>query len=233
MKVAVVTPYYTESDSILDRCCESVNRQTYQCQHILVADGKPKSNIRSTVEHIVLPTSHNDAGATPRAIGAISAFSRGYDAVAFLDADNTYQSTHIEIMVGLMLTAHADVISATRNICDMDGKLLYIDTIESTGKDFCDTNCLFLGKRVINLLSYWITDKERRLWSDRQFWSAITQSEYQKQHSSTPTVNYYSKWAWHYQHAGKIPPADSVWISVSDTGSLIHTTHINSISKKG
>jgi hypothetical protein len=195
---------------------------------VFVADGYPNLSLTKfpNIDHISLSKSHQDAGATPRALGAISAFSQGYDAVSFLDADNTYLPMHLEIMVDVMTKTVSDVVSATRNICTQSGDHLYVDGIESNGTDFCDTNCLFIGKSCLNLLTYWITTPAMRLWSDRQFWSVIIQSGISKTHCPIPTVNYHTKWAWHYQHAGRIPPADSVWIDKSADGSLIHTTHI-------
>lgn len=228
MRVAVVTPYYLEDIDTLARCYMSVHGQSYSdCMHVFVADGHTNPSVANLkgVEQLSLPMSHRDAGATPRAIGAISAFSRGYDAVAFLDADNTYQPDHIRSMVQTMTGNGLDVVTATRNICTKSGEFMYVDTIESTGEDFCDTNCLFIGRRCLNVLTYWVTEPEHRLWSDRQFWSAIRQSGFSHRQHTIPTVNYHSRWAWHYQHAGRTPPDDSVWIDRDDDGNLIHTVH--------
>jgi len=228
MRVAVVTPYYLEDIDTLARCYTSVQHQSHNdLMHVFVADGHVNPSVATLTgaEHLSLPMSHRDAGATPRAIGAISAFSRGYDAVAFLDADNTYQPNHIRSMVQTMIGHGVDVVTATRNICTNSGEFMYVDTIESTGEEFCDTNCLFIGRQCLNVLTYWVTEPEQRLWSDRQFWSAIWQSGFSHRHHPIPTVNYHSRWAWHYQHAGRTPPENSVWIDRNDTGSLIHSIH--------
>jgi Glycosyl transferase family 2 len=230
MKIAVITPYHSESDEILNRCYQSVKNQTaIGICHYFVADGSPSSfvNDLKDVQHMVLNKSHSDAGATPRCIGSISAFSSGFDAVSFLDADNTYESTHIQKMMDTMTNNNADVVTATRNICDQNGHVLYIDRIESTGVDFCDTNCMFIGKINLHILTYWVTSPAYRLWSDRLFWNAIKQSNPRISHNLSPTVNYYSKWAWHYQYALKPPPANSVWIAEDTDGNLIHDLHIN------
>lgn len=229
MKIAVITPYYQEEDHILLRCRRSVYNQThFGVNHMFVADGLPRKDLSflGNIEHLILPNRHADAGATPRAIGAISAFSRGYDAVAFLDADNTFMPNHLETMAGL-LDHPNQVIAATRNICTRDGEIMYTDRVESNGSDFCDTNCLFLGKGAVHLLTYWVTDTASRLWSDRHFWSAIKQSGIGIKHTLKATVNYHSRWAWHYQQAGRTPPPDSVWISTDDSGNLIHKQHSN------
>jgi hypothetical protein len=228
MRIAVVTPYHEESYEILKRCHDSVASQDINgVTHMFVSDGSHHPGIKTfrNIEHMILPERHADAGATPRAVGAISAFSRGYDAVAFLDADNTFCTNHLSMMASAMVSGQASIVTATRNICTEAGEILYVDTVESDGKDFCDTNCMFLGKPAMHLLTYWITEPAERLWSDRRFWSVIIQSNMSKRHVSVATVNYHSRWAWHYQHAGKTPPAHSVWIDRGANGELVHRRH--------
>lgn len=225
--VGVVTPYYMEDYQTLERCIRSVSTQDYRpVSHLMVADGNPHPGLAGAlgIEHMSLPYRHEDAGATPRAIGALSMLSRGFDAVAFLDADNTFCENHVRLMVDLMFSTKSDVVTATRNICRINGRTMYVDNIESNGEDFCDTNCLFIGRSCLHLLTYWVTDPSIRLWSDRQFWAAIKGSGARRQHCKIPTVNYHSKWAWHYQQAGLEPPADSVWIDTTG-GRLVHSKH--------
>jgi len=229
MKIAVVTPYYSESIDVLVRCKKSVSNQTYDCRHIFVADGRPNDWLSTwkDSDHIVLSTSHADAGATPRAIGAISAFSQGYDAVSFLDADNTYGPSHIETMVKIAKQNNCDVVSATRNIVSkFNNEFLYVDTIESNGTDFCDTNCLFLTSRLLHIMTGWITDKNQALAGDRIFWNLIaSNSNIKRSHSSTPTVNYYTKWAWHFQQANVTIPDDSIWMKQDSSGKVTVHKH--------
>lgn len=217
MKIAVVTPYYLEEYSILYRCYNSVLNQTEKVDHFFISDGHPHPYIShlsasKKIQHIIMNGSHNDAGATPRAIGALSAFSQEYDAVSFLDVDNTYLPNHIKISSN-HFSHDIDVVTSTRNICDINGNVMYVDNVESNGTDFCDTNCLFIGKSTLNLLSYWITNKKQRLISDKLFWNAIVSSNLKKCHSDIPTVNYFSKWAWHYEYANRPIPDDAVWMA--------------------
>lgn len=102
-KVALITPYYTESVDLLRRCHESVASQTYPgVTHIMVADGHPNNVVDEwDCEHLKLPESHRDSGATPRAVAALSAFGRGYDAVGFIDADNSVDPDHVACMVAV------------------------------------------------------------------------------------------------------------------------------------
>ena len=227
MKVAIITPYYKEPVAILKRCHRSVLDQTYSnVTHIMVADGHKKSICGDwTVEHMILPASHHDAGATPRAIAAISAFSRGYDAVGFIDADNWIDSNHVTKMLETIKTADAQAVIATRRIHAVDGRELYVDRVESNGSNMVDTNCMFLTRDLLHLMSYWVVEPGKQLWSDRYFWSAVQKSGARIASCLEPTVAYCSKWAWHYQYAGEVPPPDSVWINQDEAGNLTHILH--------
>lgn len=215
MRVAVVTPYYNETDLQLERCINSVAAQSYHdVTHIMIADGSPRDwqPRRNRFEHIVLPHSHDDAGATPRAIGALSAFSRQFDAVSFLDADNWYDPAHISVMVDCMTRERVDAVAATRTICSLDGSVLYVDRIESNVDNMVDTNCMFLSKSTMYFLPFWVTPPSHRLVSDRFFWESATLNGMKVARSDLPTVSYVTKWAWHYHHAGVPIPDDAVWM---------------------
>lgn len=220
MRVAVVTPYYNETGEQLTRCMESVAKQTHaNVTHIMVSDGSPtRWRWRGKYDHIVLPYSHSDAGATPRAIGALSAFSKGFDAVSFLDADNWYEPNHVEAMVSTMLAGKVDAVVATRTIHGLDGEALYVDRIESNGENMVDTNCMFLSSRTCYFMSFWITEPSHRLVSDRVFWQACVSNGISVARCEIPTVAYVSKWAWHYHHAGVPIPDDAVWLETDASG---------------
>jgi len=218
MKIAVVTPYFKESEDLIQRCFNSVKNQTYQnITHFFVSDGYPSRLLYANlnIEHIQLPKSHNDAGATPRALGALSAFSQGYDAVAFLDVDNWFMPNHIEKMVELMQSSKCDIVSATRKIYSRNNELLYVDK-ESNGLDFCDTNCMFLNRKIMQIIPFWITAPEYRMVSDRAFWHVCIENKISKIHCTEPTVCYSTKWAVHYQIAGVPIPDDSVWMTMDN-----------------
>ena len=98
--VAVITPYYREDTEKLRRCHESVLRQTGEVTHFMVADGFPNPEVdRWDVQHVSLGAAHGDNGNTPRGIGALLAFAQGFDAVAFLDADNWFVDNHISSLL--------------------------------------------------------------------------------------------------------------------------------------
>jgi len=224
MKVAVVTPYYQESEEILTRCHDSVMSQIdANVTHIMVADGYPNWICDTwQIQHIRMPNSHSDAGATPRAIGALSAFSQQFDAVAFLDADNWYEPYHISEMVDNMAANASDAVIATRTIHALDGSPLYVDDIESNGENTVDTNSWFLGKKTVRLMSFWITDPAQRLVSDKVFFHACKINNVKISRCHKPTVAYVTHWGWHYRQAGKPIPLDSVWIDTDQFGNYIH-----------
>src|SRR5258705_8390414 len=102
LRVAVVTPYFRVPDAWLSQCHRSVAAQQYPCTHILIADGEPQDIVAEfAAEHILLEQAHADYGDTPRMIGSQAAVSRGFDAIAYLDADNWYYPTHIASLIGL------------------------------------------------------------------------------------------------------------------------------------
>lgn len=223
----MITPYYKESTAQLRRCHNSVLQQTHKnVTHIMVADGNPHPWCdKQEMQHIILPRSHSDAGATPRALAAISAFSQGYDAVGFIDADNWIDTDHVAEMVNALRSSGASMVAATRRLHGLDGNMLYVDNWESNGKDFTDTNCMFLTRVALPLMTEWITDPSRRLWSDRAFWDAVLRSKSPITICAKPTVAYVTKWAAHYVNAKVEPPPDSVWIGKDEADNLIHIKH--------
>lgn len=235
MKVAIITPYHSEPLGTIKRCHDSVRNQVgVHSRHMLVADGNPRVEIDGwDADHYRLPTRHDDAGATPRALGALSAFSLGYDAVMFLDADNWYYSNHAQVLMEILSDSGADAVIATRNIHKPDGTFMYTDRIESNGENMIDTNTWLLTPKARDLLGKWIVDPGQRLWSDRHFAKAMLDGGMRIARSHEPTVAYATKWAWHYQHAGMPIPADAVWIDKDDDGNLIHVAHIDRNARGG
>jgi len=132
---------------------------------------------------------------------------------------------HVENMIKTMTTANSDGVIATRRIHGLNGTELYVDHIESNGVNMVDTNCMFLGRKSLHLMTYWVTEPGMQLWSDRAFWSVVKQANLNIVRCIKPTVAYVSRWAWHYHHAGVTIPPESVWIDQDEAGNLIHTKH--------
>jgi glycosyltransferase involved in cell wall biosynthesis len=206
-RVAVITPYYREAPGVLHDCLASVARQTHPCTHFLVADGHPQDlTVNWPVEHIILPRAHRDVGNTARAIGSLSAMNQGFDAIAFLDADNWYYPQHIELLVALHRATGAVVCSATRTIHRLDGSLMYQDG-ESNGRDHVDTSCLFLVRPAFRVLPVWaMMPPQLGPLGDRFFWRSIQGHGYRTAHSLISTVGFRTHYQVHYQVLGERPP---------------------------
>jgi glycosyltransferase involved in cell wall biosynthesis len=209
LKVAVVTPYYQEPQDWLIQCHESVANQSYPCSHIMVADGYPNELVaRLGVLHIPLPRRHRDYGDTPRAIGSLSAISLGFDAIAYLDADNWYYSDHIASLVELHQTTKAAVCSSARNLYRSDGSLFGL-CLNCDGDTMVDTSCFFLTRAAFSIVPMWTLMPEYvHPVDDRVMWHYIKQAGLSRAHTGKPTVAYRMRNQGFYKSMGEESPPD-------------------------
>jgi hypothetical protein len=175
----------------------------------MVADGQPNPLLTNwDVQHIVLPSAHGDVGNLPRCVGAMSAVSEGFYAVAFLDADNWYREDHISRLVELHAKTGAAVCTSGRSLHRLDGSLLRIDERESDGQRFCDTSCLCIFKPAFDLLPLWgLMPPWLGPLGDSVMWAAILQRQIGRAHSPEPTVCFRTQYANHYRVSGEAAPA--------------------------
>jgi hypothetical protein len=209
MKIAVVTPYYKEPIETLAQCHGSVAAQTHPCLHVMVADRFPNPAVRDwPVVHLELPPGDEDGRNTARYAGALAAIAEGAEAIAFLDADNWFRPDHIATMVALTREAGADIGTAQRALHRLDGSFLGLDTEDSVGGEFADTNCLFIRKPAFGTLEVWGA-MPPALWSidDRIFSLALKQRVATHAHSAVPTVSYRTGYPTHYRQFGEAPPS--------------------------
>lgn len=207
MKIAVITPYYKESEDELRRCHESVMNQTLECTHFMVADGFPQDVIDTwNVRHIKLPSAHADGGNCGRAVGSMAAISEDFDAIAFLDADNWYLSEHLEQLVALHEKTSADICFSKRNFHRIDGSYMRED-VSSDGKNFVDTSCYFVTRPAFSVLSVW-GQMPKELWGvcDRVFFAAVQARRISTAITEKPTVAYITRWSEHYTKYGEKAP---------------------------
>ncbi len=123
MRVAVISPYFRTPVEWLIRCHASVRAQDHPCTHILVADGEPQDVVATfAAQHIVLPVRHADYGDTPRAVGGLSAVGQGFDAIAYLDADNWYTRGHVASLIALHERTGAPICVSRRILYHLDGR---------------------------------------------------------------------------------------------------------------
>ncbi|MGE4218810.1 MAG: glycosyltransferase family 2 protein [Alphaproteobacteria bacterium] len=218
MKVAVVTPYFREAGGILRACHASVAGQTHPCTHFMIADGHPAAEVEAwPIQHFVLARSHDDNGNTPRCIGALSAMNQGFEAIAFLDADNWYEADHIAGLVALHQQTGAAICTAGRSLRRLDGTVLVAHDDWSDGDRMADTNCVLLTREAFRLLPVWaLMPKQLSPVCDRVFWTAVRRSNLSRAHLDRPSVAFRTQYAQHYRQRGEAAPDNAKEAEATD-----------------
>jgi hypothetical protein len=201
-RYAVITPYFKEPRETLERCIESVRRQSVNADHFLVSDGFPQDWVDAApVTHLRLRRAHSDFGNTPRGIGAMLAIAERYHAVGFLDADNWYDEDHVEACVAA--SAHGDdVVVAHRRIVRPDGSVMNI--AENPGH--VDTNCVWLTAGAFHLAHFWLMPAQLAPIGDRVYYAMLQANGVTLRHTGHKTVNYTCQYAAIYRGLGEMPP---------------------------
>src|ERR1700730_14939645 len=131
----------------------------------------------------------------------------GFDAIAYLDADNWFAADHLQQMLALQQATGAAVCTAGRNLVDLEGRLLG-RCREVDGDKFADTSTLFFTRAAYGLVAVWYR-MPRALTpiGDRVMWKAAKDGNLVRAHRDEPTVNYRTNYLAHYRYFGKTPPA--------------------------
>ena len=211
MKVAVITPSWRTPTAWLEQCVDSVAQQTIPCTHFLVCDGDVTGNaaLPLGIQVLRLPRPHADAGNAARAIGSISAIAQGFDALAYLDADNWYEPDHLRLLCEAQQQTGAAVCSSGRLLHYPSGELLS-PCPEVDGEQFVASNCLLLTRAAFGLVSAWyLRPYSTAPDSARALWQAIRDAGFLRTHHGQPTVHCRTRDLAHYRHFGKEPPADA------------------------
>jgi len=131
-KTAIITA--TIGRPTLKRTCESVQKQTVSCNHVIIVDGYDKAKLPIVPEDqtiIVRPHTGNWGGGCYR--WAIE--NLNYDTFMFLDDDNWIEPDHVESQLNaLELKLWAFTF---RRVIHEDGRLI----AERGPEKFVDTNC--------------------------------------------------------------------------------------------
>jgi hypothetical protein len=187
-------------------------QQSYPCTHILVADGHPKPLFyeQPKTMHVVLPQANLDMGNTPRAIGGILADAYGFDAVAYLDADNWYDSAHIECLI----KAHeandqVSLVTSKRRFYDLEGHELHVTEADEDDNQHVDTSCWLIFRPAFSLLRTWIMPKVLAPICDRIFLQKTAHERFRRFAIDNRTVAFRTKFAGHYKAAGVAVPAEA------------------------
>lgn len=208
-KVAVVTAYAKEPVETLQKCIDTVKKQTVPCVHILVADGFANPLIAqqesSELLHIALP---DNVGFNQCGVGIELAFAMGFEVVAILDADNWYEPDHVATSLISVNDKNADAVFARRKVIFPDGEVLSVtDPQDNTGA-FADTNCMVLTHRVAALTPIWLMwPKIFGAGEDRAVSICTNMLNFNVQMNPHETVWYQTNWAHHYKLQNKKPVA--------------------------
>lgn len=181
------------------------SEQTVQPIHYMVADGHPNSEVDAwNVRHIVFPKNVGSYGATPRGIGAITAFADGADAVYFLDVDNWIETDHVAQIADLM-KGDPEFIFVMRRILFPDGDELYRGMGNQVIDDrIHDTNCIALTKKASYLAPVWsMYPRQLGAGEETPFFQIVREMMLKVSIGTKPTVCYLTNWQHHYRRAGK------------------------------
>ena len=206
--IAVITPYYEESNEILRTCHESVLLQAPQADHFFIADGQPNPLIEDwSCKHVILPNSHGDNGNTPRGIGALMALAEGYQFIAFLDADNWYHEGHIASLLSLHEDTLSPICCSFRTYHSLEGSILQAKETDEDGLAHVDTSCFMLHKSASKLATLWaLMPIKLSPIGDRIFLAASKYFNLQMSSTKIRSVAFRSKYINHYIQAGVQPP---------------------------
>lgn len=213
-RICVITPYYKEPRSLVERCLESVGSQTIRADHILVADGFPQAWLdEASVRHVQLDRAHGDYGNAARGAAALLAIAEQYDAIAFLDADNWYETGHLEACLAASRAApQAPYVVASRDYVRPDGSIMPLPATEDFPHgDHVDTNCYLLLPPTYPLLHHWCaTPREFAAVGDRLFRQVLkTRLGPPALVSGPPTIKYLCMFEGLYRAIGEAPPPNA------------------------
>lgn len=217
MRVAVVTPYYKETDAVLSQCHTSVLAQTHPADHFLLADGFPNPLVNGwRADHYVMPCAHADNGNTPRVAGALSAFNLGYEAVAFLDADNWFRPDHVERLVALQRRTGAAACASNRTMHRPDGSYMFDDD-KNDGRAHVDTSCLFLTRAAMPVLARWaMMPRQLGPICDTVYWTTLRQARLPCAHHAEPTMAFRSTYEADFRRLGEASPPNVKTLNETD-----------------
>jgi len=207
MNICVVTPYFRTEIAWLQQAHDSVKAQTLPAHHIVVCDGSQPAGIEDFKgSHILLQRNYADYGNTPRLIGCFRALAREAEAIAFLDADNWYQPTHLERLLRFAQERGLDACSSARMLHRLDGSPL-IKCPHVTGQPYIDTSCLLVMKPAFKYLVGWtLFPQSVAAEVDNRLWTFMGSNGARLGFFDSPSVSYRTRHAVHYQLAGETAP---------------------------
>ncbi|AAP95345.1 glycosyltransferase [[Haemophilus] ducreyi] len=137
--VAVITSTIGRPE--LERAIQSVQQQTYPCQHYVFVDGvqfaeQAKQILDKYPQVIVtyLPMNTGANGWSNSSINAIAPFLAKEDMICYLDDDNWYEPNHVETCLTCLMQNQLDYVYSYRNLINsVNNHFICRDTFESVG----------------------------------------------------------------------------------------------------
>lgn len=209
LRIAVITPYHGEPEAMLRQGHESVLAQTCPATHILVSDGPGAAFVkRWQAQAMELPVAARDNGHTPRAIGALAAIRQGFDAIAYLDADNWLHPRHLEHLVRCHLRTGAPVAVSRRTYRRWeDGSPMPFDVDPSLESATVDTGCYLFTRPAFRFQPLWsLMPKPFTPVGSRVFYNALRESGIPLAFDGAATLNFRSQYLQTYTALGEPPP---------------------------
>lgn len=208
--VFVITPTYKTPPDWLKQCVRSVEEQSIgDVQHILINDACPSFAPPHSFKGdlINLPRHYGDNGDTPRWIGVQHAIQRGADVIAFLDADNWFERSHLEICITAAEREAAVVSASKRWFVTLEGSR--IAECDFCGTDgFADTSAMVFFAPAFEALKAW---GELEEWQhpigDRLLWDRVKRLQLPYALTETPTLSYRCTHRMFYERFGLPVPS--------------------------
>lgn len=208
---AVITPYFKEPLSVLERCHDSCLSQQLPLRHVMIADGYPRPELEAwDIDHLVLPQPHADNGNTPRCLGAISAINRGYWPILFLDADNWYRPWHLSSALELKRRhPSADVLAMARECVLPDGTAIGSVPHEDWMLNHLDTSCFIFYPSSFRAIPLWgMMPTYLGPVCDRFVLAALHDLGLTIAGLQIPSVVFTAHYSWAYHAVGRSAPPD-------------------------
>lgn len=199
----VITPT-TGKDTLL-KAIESVQNQTVDVEHLIVADGKEAAiktgkldyDIKwSGVSTMKLPENVGGNGWYGHRVYAAMPLMVNADYILFLDEDNWFEPNHVETMIDKIKSKDLMWSYSLRRICNEEGEYITDDDCESLGRwptyydhtvNFVDTNCYCFRREYLVSIAHAFYGQ----WgADRPFYKAASTKLPSFGCTGLATVNY-------------------------------------------
>ena len=193
MKTVAVITSTTGRDS-LRKTAQSVQAQTYPCQHYVIYDGVAKSywhGLPETTKIVELPNRTGLNGIMNGAVCAMSAFIAVEDYICWIDDDNWLEPNHIESLMSAI--GDKPYAYSLRNLVDTDGNFWMQDNYESLGHhgEMIGVNCFVMRRDfAIKVAPLWYNTTGSLMIGDRYVFAALKQNNIPYAATGLYTVNY-------------------------------------------